>query len=78
MKRIKAYGLLREVSINNLVRCVKTFLSIFTMNKIIKEFKPDIIIGTGGYICGPTMYVGIAQKIPTVLHESNRISRNGS
>lgn len=77
MKRIKAYGLLREVSINNLVRCVKTFLSIFTMNKIIKEFKPDIIIGTGGYICGPTMYAGIGQKIPTVLHESNRISRNG-
>lgn len=48
------------------------------MNKIIKEFKPDIIIGTGGYICGPTMYAGIGQKIPTVLHESNRISRNGS
>ena len=78
LKKIKAYGLLREVSINNLVRCVKTFLSIFTMNKIIKEFKPDIIIGTGGYICGPTMYAGIVQKIPTVLHESNRISRYGS
>ena len=39
--------------------------------KIIKEFKPDIVIGTGGYICGATISAGHNLKIPTLLHESN-------
>ena len=39
--------------------------------KILKEFKPDVVIGTGGYIC---VSVGLAAKklkIPIILHESN-------
>ena len=39
--------------------------------KIIKEFKPDIVIGTGGYICGATIIAAHKLKIPTLLHESN-------
>ena len=39
--------------------------------KIIDEFKPDVVIGTGGYICGPVFHVALKRKIPTVLHESN-------
>jgi UDP-N-acetylglucosamine--N-acetylmuramyl-(pentapeptide) pyrophosphoryl-undecaprenol N-acetylglucosamine transferase len=39
--------------------------------KIVKEFKPDIIIGTGGYICGAAILAGKKYQIPTMLHESN-------
>lgn len=41
------------------------------MRKFIEEYKPDIIIGTGGYICGPVFWSIKNKKIPTVLHESN-------
>ena len=39
--------------------------------KILKELKPDIVIGTGGYICGATISAAHHLKIPTLLHESN-------
>ena len=41
--------------------------------QIVAEFRPDLIVGTGGYACWPLCRVGIAQRIPTVIHESNAI-----
>ncbi len=41
--------------------------------QIVREFHPDLIVGTGGYACWPLCRVGIAQGIPTVIHESNAI-----
>ncbi len=41
--------------------------------KIIKEFQPDIIIGTGGFACYPLLNAGAEMGIPTVVHESNAI-----
>ena len=38
---------------------------------IIKKFKPDIVIGTGGYACWPIMSAAARMGIPTALHESN-------
>lgn len=71
LKTIQAYGFNRKISLDNLKKMYKTFCSIKEAKKIIEEFKPDVVIGTGGYICIP---VGIAAKkkqIPIVLHESN-------
>ena len=39
--------------------------------KIIKEFKPDVVMGTGGYVTGPVLYAAHKLKIPTLVHESN-------
>lgn len=39
--------------------------------KIIKKFKPDVIIGTGGYVCFPVIYAGHKLKIKCFLHEQN-------
>ena len=39
--------------------------------KIIEEFKPDIIIGTGGFACYPLLNAGAKMGIPTIVHESN-------
>lgn len=40
-------------------------------NRILNAFKPDICIGTGGYVCGPVMQKAAKKGIPVVLHESN-------
>lgn len=39
--------------------------------KIIREFRPDIAIGTGGYVCGPVLLKAAKMGIPTLVHESN-------
>lgn len=71
LKTIDAYGINRNINLDNIKRLYKTTKSVGEAKKILKEFKPDVVIGTGGYIC---VSVGIAAnrlKIPIVLHESN-------
>ena len=71
LKTIDAYGFSKEISIENLKKMYKTLKGFGEAKKIIKEFKPDIVIGTGGYICGATITAAHSLKIPTLLHESN-------
>ncbi len=66
LKQVEAYGLGK-----NIIKNFKTFKGIFQAKKIIKEFKPDIVIGVGGYICGPVLLAAHKLKLPTMLHESN-------
>ena len=75
LRTIEAYGLQKKISLKNLKNIVKTIFSIKEAKKIITEFKPDVVIGTGGYICGPVFSAAISQKIPTILHESNAYPR---
>lgn len=71
LKQIDAYGLERKISISNFKKLFKTFKSVGVMKKFIKEFKPDIVVGTGGYICVPVGFAAKKAKVPIVLHESN-------
>ena len=71
LKTIDAYGLKKEFSIQNLKPIIATIKSRKDVQKIFDEFKPDLVIGTGGYICGPVFNVAVSKKIPTILHESN-------
>lgn len=71
LKTIEAYGLSKKISIENIKKMYKTLKGYGQAKKIIKEFKPDIVIGTGGYICGATISAAYSLKIPTMLHESN-------
>ena len=71
LKTIDAYGLSKKISIENFKKMYKTLKGFGEAKKIIKEFKPDIVIGTGGYICGATISAAHSLKIPTLLHESN-------
>ena len=71
LKTIDAYGLSKKISIENIKKMYKTLKGYGEAKKIIKEFKPDIVIGTGGYICGATISAAHRLKIPTLLHESN-------
>jgi len=71
LKTIEAYGINRKISIQNIKNMFKTLNGFKEAKKIIKDFKPDIVIGTGGFICGPVLYSAAKLKIPTILHESN-------
>lgn len=71
LKTIQAYGFNRRISFDNLKKMYKTFLAIGEAKRIIEEFKPDVVIGTGGYICVPVGMAAKKAKIPIVLHESN-------
>ena len=68
---IEAYGFSKKISFNNLKKNIKTIRGFKQAKKILQEFKPDIVIGTGGYICGSVIYSAKKLGIPTLLHESN-------
>ena len=53
------------------VKCV--FDAVSQCKKIIKDFKPDVIVGTGGYASFPALYAGSKLGIPTCVHEANAV-----
>lgn len=71
LRTIEAYGFKKEISIQNIKHIYATFSSKKDVEKIFDEFKPDLVLGTGGYICVPVFSVATKRKIPTVFHESN-------
>ena len=71
LKTIEAYGLSKQISIANFKKICATLSATGKTRKIIQEFKPDIIVGAGGYICGPVVWAAKKEKIPVILHESN-------
>lgn len=71
LKTIEAYGLSKKISLDSLKKNIKTLKGISQAKKIVKEYKPDIVIGTGGYICGAAILAANKYRIPTILHESN-------
>ncbi len=71
LEHIKAWGLKKEFSFLNLKHMYETWSSKAKVKTYLREFKPDIVIGTGGYICGPVISAAVSLGIPTMLHESN-------
>ena len=64
-------GLQRKLSLDTLVTAGKTLSSLWKANQLISDFKPDIVIGTGGYVCGPLLLVAALREIPTLIQEQN-------
>ena len=64
-------GLQRSLSIQNLPFPLKLVSSLRKSQKILKEFKPDVAIGTGGYASAPLLRMAALRKIPCVIQEQN-------
>ncbi len=58
---------------HNLITAKNIVGSLRRAGKIIEEFKPDVIVGTGGYASFPALRMGIRKNIPTAVHESNAV-----
>jgi len=71
LKTIKVRGFERKITLKNLFAVKEAAFSISHVRRIIKDFKPDIVIGTGGYVCGTVMLSAALMGIPTLIHESN-------
>lgn len=64
-------GFQRKISFENMKRAVKSLVTMAKMRSIIKREKPDLVIGTGGYVCGPVVYMASLMKIKTAILEQN-------
>ena len=68
---LKIAGLQRKFSFSNLLLPFKILGSLFNARKILIDFKPQIVIGVGGYASGPTLMMANFLRIPTVIQEQN-------
>lgn len=61
----------RKLSLKTLSGLFQTIKGIYQSYKLIKHFKPDVMIGTGGYVTGPVMLAGALMGVPCAIHEQN-------
>ena len=77
LKCLPGSGLSRQLSLAGIkknIRAVKCVLNaVKECKRIFREFRPDVIIGTGGYASFPALYAGSSMKIPVCVHESNAV-----
>ncbi|MGG3564792.1 undecaprenyldiphospho-muramoylpentapeptide beta-N-acetylglucosaminyltransferase [Neobacillus rhizosphaerae] len=66
-------GFKRKLSFENVKTIYRFLKGVQDSKKILKAFKPDIVIGTGGYVCGPVVYAAAKLRIPTIIHEQNSV-----
>ena len=71
LQTIPIKGLKRSLSPKNISRIKDALKAKGQAEKIIKEFKPDVILGTGGYVCWPIISAGKSLGLPVAIHESN-------
>lgn len=71
IKGLNISGIQRSLSAKNLAFPFKLMQSLYRANKIIKNFKPNMVIGTGGFASGPTLYMANKKNIPSVIQEQN-------
>jgi len=64
-------GLQRKLTWSNLSFPIKLVVSYFKARRIIKNFKPHAVVGTGGYASGPIMLAATRSKIPSLIQEQN-------
>ena len=64
-------GIQRKITLKNIAFPFKLISSLWNANKIIRNFKPDVVIGTGGFASGPTLMRANANRIPTLIQEQN-------
>ncbi len=76
-RSFKMAGLQRKISVNNLIRNAKAAYYYITARsnakKLLKEFRPDVVIGTGGYVSAPVLLSAARLGIKTATHESNSL-----
>lgn len=64
-------GIQRSLSFQNLMFPFKLISSVWRSFGLIRDFKPDVVIGVGGYASGPLLYAATKKKIPTLIQEQN-------
>ncbi len=71
LKNIWISGFHRGFYLRNLLFPLKVIVSLVQSKKEIREFQPDLVVGTGGYVSGPVLYQASKMGIPTAIQEQN-------
>ena len=64
-------GLQRRLTFKNVSFIFKLISSLRKSKRVIKDFKPDVVVGVGGYASGPVLYKANKMRIPTLIQEQN-------
>jgi len=64
-------GIQRRLTLDNAMFPLKLVSSLIKSRKIVKQFKPDVVIGTGGFASGPLLRAAAGMGIPVVVQEQN-------
>lgn len=64
-------GFTRSLSLKNIAVILKTIKATGDCKRLIREFKPDVVVCTGGYVSGPVMKAAYACGVPSIIHEQN-------
>jgi UDP-N-acetylglucosamine--N-acetylmuramyl-(pentapeptide) pyrophosphoryl-undecaprenol N-acetylglucosamine transferase len=64
-------GFQRRLTWSNLLFPVKVVVALIQSLILLRRYQPAVVVGTGGYVCGPVLYAAALMRIPTVVHESN-------
>ena len=70
---VKVEGLKRKLTLENVRVMHEAITSVHEAKEILRAFRPDVVVGTGGYVCWPVLRAASSLKIPTVVHESNAV-----
>lgn len=74
-RTISISGFQRKISVENIIKNIKTVWRLLfagrAVKKILKEFKPDVVVGFGGYVSGPVVRTAAKMGIKTAIHEQN-------
>ncbi len=71
IKHVEIKGFRRSLSLSNINAAYLAFVSPMRAKRLVRDFAPDIVIGTGGYVCWPVLVAASKLGIPTAVHESN-------
>ena len=68
LKVLHTQGFKRSLSLENFKTAYLFLKAVHEAKKIIKDFKPDVVLGTGGYVSGAVLYAAARLHVPTVIH----------
>ncbi|MGM0396375.1 MAG: undecaprenyldiphospho-muramoylpentapeptide beta-N-acetylglucosaminyltransferase [Bacillota bacterium] len=68
---IHVKGMPRRLNKKSLISARELLKGLGDSKRILEEYKPDLVIGTGGYVCGPILFKAARKKIPAAIHEQN-------
>jgi UDP-N-acetylglucosamine--N-acetylmuramyl-(pentapeptide) pyrophosphoryl-undecaprenol N-acetylglucosamine transferase len=70
-RAIRVKGFRRSLSTETVKSVIELIKGMGDAKRIIREYKPDIVVGTGGYVAGPVLMVAFLRGVPTLIHEQN-------
>lgn len=70
---IEVHGFARRLSWTNIRTAGQALTAVWTSRRLIRQFQAQVVVGTGGYVCGPVLLAASLMRIPTLVQEQNVI-----